>query len=165
MVRNLGSQVRQGILNYTEASVEAIVNLGGGHPFLTRQFCSLLYQQHDYQPGEITIKAIPIAVEHFIYDEKNHHTLDASIWEDAGKVALWGEMQAHVNQAILLDIARANEPLTRENLLATSEADARRTALINLERFHFIYQPEQVSTLYNMVFCVPGCVVAGWGLE
>lgn len=142
MVRNLGRQVRQGGLDYTDASVEAIANLSGGHPFLARQFCSLLYQQRNCQSGKITVKAIPAAIEHFIYDEQTTTNLDAGIWQDAGNVALWGETQSQVNQAMLLDLAQANEPLIRESLLAAPDADARRTALINLERFHFIYQPE-----------------------
>ena len=139
MVRNIGRQVG---LVYEDESVARIAEYSGGHPFLARQFCSLLYKQRDRQPGEIKADAIAAAIEHFIYDEQTVTHLDAGIWQDAGNQTLWGAEQAPVNQAILLDIARANEPLSKETLLDTSEADSRRTALINLERYHFIHQPE-----------------------
>jgi hypothetical protein len=139
MVRNIGRQIG---LVYEDESVETIADLSGGHPFLARQFCSLLYKQRSYQPGEITADAIPAAVRDFIDDEQTVTHLDAGIWQDAGNAALWGEAQARINQAITLDLARADEPLSEESLLDAPDADARRTALINLDRFHFIHQPE-----------------------
>ena len=150
MIRNIGRQVG---LVYNDSAVESIANLSGGHPFLARQFCSLLYKKRDRQPGEITADAIHAVIEHFIYDAQTVTHLDAGIWQDAGNVALWGEAQAKVNQAILLELARAEEPMTTEELLATANADARRTALINLERFHFIYQsePDHYALRYGLL--------------
>ncbi len=135
MVCNIGQQVS---LRYDDASVEAIVELSGGHPFLARQLCSLLYRLRDHQPGTITVDAFPAAVEHFIYDIQTVTHLDAGIWQDAGNAALWGEAQAQANQAILLALAQAEEPLSKEVLLNAPDADVRRAALIDLERFHFI---------------------------
>ena len=139
MVRNIGRQVG---LVYSDESLDAIAALSGGHPFLARQLCSLLYKQRGRQPGQIDAAAIPAAVEHFIYDEQTVTHLDAGIWQDAGNPALWGEEQAKINQAILLELARADGSALRDRLLDSPDADLRRTALINLERFHFIHQPE-----------------------
>ncbi|MCD4738209.1 MAG: hypothetical protein K8R89_02990 [Anaerolineae bacterium] len=139
MVRNIGQQVR---LSYSVDTLQIIVDLSGGHPFLARQFCSLLYKQRGRQPGQIEAAAIPAAVEHFIYDEQTVTHLDAGIWQDAGNPALWGEEQAQINQALLLELARADGPVPQDRLLDSPNADLRRTALINLERFHFIHQPE-----------------------
>jgi photosystem II stability/assembly factor-like uncharacterized protein len=139
MVRNIGRQVG---LVYDDASVQAIADLSGGHPFLARQFCSLLYRQLDRQSGQIELGLIPSAIEHFIYDDQTVTHLDAGIWQDAGNISLWGKAQAQVNQEILLDLSRADEPLSEEAILDAPDVDTRRTALINLERFHFIHQPE-----------------------
>jgi hypothetical protein len=88
------------------------------------------------------LDAIPSAIEHFIYDAQTVTHLDAGIWQDAGNISLWGKAQARVNQEILLDLSRADEPLSEEAILDAPDVDTRRTALINLERFHFIHQPE-----------------------
>ena len=139
MVRNIGRQVG---LVYEDESVALIAEYSGGHPFLARQLCSLLYKQRGRQPGQIKAAAIPAAVEHFIYDEQTVTHLDAGIWQDAGNPALWGEEQAQINQALLLELARADGPTPQDRLLDSPNADLRRTALINLERFHFIHQSE-----------------------
>jgi photosystem II stability/assembly factor-like uncharacterized protein len=149
MVRNIGRQVG---LVYSDESLEAIAALSGGHPFLARQLCSLLYKQRGRQPGQIEAADVPAAVEHFIYDEQTVTHLDAGIWQDAGNPALWGEDQAQINQALLLELARADSPVPQDGLLDRPDADLRRTALINLERFHFIHQPE------------PGTYVLRYGL-
>jgi len=139
MTRNIGRQVN---LIYSDQSLDAVAVLSGGHPFLARQLCSVLYRQRDRQPGQIEADAISPAVEHFIYDDQTVTHLDAGIWQDAGNPALWREAQAQVNQVLLLELARADDPVPQDDLLDNSDADLRRTALINLERFHFIHQPE-----------------------
>jgi hypothetical protein len=139
MVRNIGRQVG---LVYDDDSLDAISALSGGHPFLARQLCSVLYRQRGCQPGQVGIVDIPTGVDHFIYDEQTVAHLDAGIWQDAGNPVLWGEAQAQVNRVLLLELARADSPVPQDALLDTPDADLRRTALINLERFHFIHQPE-----------------------
>lgn len=139
MMRNIGGQVG---LTYDDASVELISDYSGGHPFLARQFCSLIYKQREYQPGEIKQDIIPTIVKNFIQDNRTVAHLDEGIWQTAGAVELWGKEQAQVNQHILLDLARADEPLPEGIVLEGPSADERQTALIDLERFHFIHQPE-----------------------
>jgi hypothetical protein len=139
MVRNIGRQIG---LVYSDESVQAINDLSGGHPFLARQLCSLLYQRRSRQAGQIETTEIPPGVRQFIYDDLTVTHLDQGVWRDAGNVALWGEANAHVNQSLLLDLARADGPVTQDDLLSGPDADARQTALINLERFHIIHQPE-----------------------
>ncbi len=65
MVRNIGRQIG---LVYSEASLTAIASLSGGHPFLARQLCSLLYRRRNRQAGQIEASEIPAAVHQFIYD-------------------------------------------------------------------------------------------------
>jgi hypothetical protein len=140
MIRNIGRQVG---LVYDDASVVAIAGLSGGHPFLARQFCSLLYKRRGRQPGEITIEAIPATTHRFVRDnDLALPLLDAGIWQEAGKAVLWGEVQAQCNQHILLELAQADNPLTEQVLLAGSDKKRRETALIDLEHVHFIYQPD-----------------------
>jgi hypothetical protein len=82
-------------------------------------------------------------LQRFIYDGPTATHLDAGIWQDIGNAALWGAAQAQANQAILFDLARANDSVTQKDLLSGPDADIRQTALIDLEeRFHIIYQPE-----------------------
>ncbi|MCP4516158.1 MAG: hypothetical protein GY824_13145 [Delftia sp.] len=137
MVRNIGQQIG---LVYSAESAQAIGELSGGHPFLARQLCSLLYKLRGRRPGQIEAAEIPPGVERFIYDEQTVAHLDAGLWQDAGNPALWEAAQA--NQALLLDLARAGGPLPQADLLAGPDADARRVALINLERYHFVHQAE-----------------------
>jgi hypothetical protein len=139
MIRNIGRQVG---LVYDTVSVESVAELSGGHPFLARQLCSLLYQLREQRSGQITEAAIPAAVEQFIYDEQKVTHLDAGIWQDARNISLWGKTQADINQTILLELAEANDPLSKNDLLNGENVASRHTALINLERFHFIHQLE-----------------------
>jgi hypothetical protein len=139
MVRNIGRQVG---LVYGDQSIELVIQMSGGHPFLARQLCSLLYRQRDQRPGEVGPDEISLAVDHFIYDMQTVRYLEEGIWKDAGNISLWGEKQAKVNQEILLELARADEPLTKDALLEATGADIRRASLISLERFHFVHQPD-----------------------
>ena len=140
MVRNIGKQVG---LEYDEESLKAISELSGGHPFLARQLCSLLYNKRNFKDGLITFSEIPPCTEDFIYsDDKYVPHLDAGIWRDAGNPTLWGEVGGRINQILLLELARAREPIPRNRLQGGPDSDARRAALIGLERFQFIYQPE-----------------------
>ena len=102
----------------------------------------MIYKQRQGRPGQIIATDIPIGVEQFIYDEQTVTHLNAGIWQDAGNPVLWGEDQAQINQELLLELARADGPIPRDGLLDSPDADLRHTALINLERFHFIHQPE-----------------------
>jgi ligand-binding sensor domain-containing protein len=140
MVRNIGLQVG---LVYEEGSLEAIAALSGGHPFLARQFCSLLYNRRNRQVGQVEPAEIPAGVRQFIFDDASVTHLDNGLWQEAGNAALWGsQVMANTNQALLRDLARADGAVPQAELLAAREADARQTALINLERYHLICQPE-----------------------
>ncbi len=138
LVRNVGRQVG---LVYDDPALEQITALSGGHPFLARQLCSLLYRQQGRQPGQIRAAALPAAIERFLYDRQTITHLDDGIWLDAGNPALWGQAQATINQALLLQLAQADDPLPTATLLDAPDAGLRRTALIDLERFHFVHQP------------------------
>lgn len=139
MVRNIGLQVG---LVYSDESLAAISQLSGGHPFLARQLCSVLYKQRNRQVGQIEIDEVPAGVRQFIYDDATVAHLDNGLWQEAGNASLWGQLAAKTNQAILIDLARAGAPLDQTELLKGSNVDARQTALINLERYHLIYQPQ-----------------------
>jgi hypothetical protein len=139
MVRNIGQQIG---LVYSEESLQDISGLSGGHPFLARQLCSVLYKRHGRQAGLIETDEIFPGVRQFIYDDLTVTHLDAGIWQDAGNTALWGVANARVNQSLLLDLARADGPVPQDDILSGPDADARQTALINMERFHIVYQPE-----------------------
>ena len=149
MVRNLGQQVG---LVYSQASLEAIQQLSGGHPFLARQLCSLLYRARGRQAGQIEIGELPAGVQRFIHDEATVAHLDAGIWRDVGSPTLWGEL-ATLNQELLLQLAAAPGPLSEHELLAGPEPNARRSALINLEHFHLINRPrpEQIVIRFGLL--------------
>jgi hypothetical protein len=140
MIRNIGLQIG---LVYSEESLAAISALSGGHPFLARQLCSLLYKQRGRQAGQIEITEIPAGVHQFIYDDMTVSYLDAGIWQDAGNPILWDgdKTKAEANQALLLDLATADNPVPKTDLLAGRDP-SRQTALINMERFHIIHQPQ-----------------------
>jgi ligand-binding sensor domain-containing protein/tetratricopeptide (TPR) repeat protein len=139
MVRNIGQQIG---LVYSEASLQAISDLSGGHPFLARQLCSVLYRRRGRQAGLIETDEIPSGVRQFIYDDLTVTHLDAGIWRDAGSAALWGAANARVNQSLLLDLACAHGPVSQDDILSGPDSDARQTALINMERSHIVYQPQ-----------------------
>ncbi len=139
MMRNLGRQVG---LVYAEASLREILTLSGGHPFLARQLGSLLLRMRDYNPGEVQLDEVRQAAERFIYDGETAYHLEQNLWRDAGNPTLWGEKQARINHLLLLELARAEQPLSKAHLLDGPQADLRREALLRLERFHLIHQPE-----------------------
>lgn len=140
MVRNIGAQIG---LVYSEKSLAAIYELSGGHPFLARQLCSLLYSRRKRQAGRIEESEIPATVQRFINDPATgDKLLDQGIWQDAGNAALWDVEGAQANHSLLKDLARADGPMPRDQLIEHQDAKTRRTALLNLERFHIIYQPQ-----------------------
>lgn len=139
MVRNIGQQVG---LVYEPESLQSINLLSGGHPFLARQLCSVLFGNRDYQPGRIEQADIPASVHQFIYDDITVTHLDAGIWQDVGNASLWGSDNARVNQEILLELARAGNPVKMLDITSGPNSDARQATLFNLERFQVIFQPE-----------------------
>ena len=126
MVENIGGQVG---LIYEEESLDQITRLSGGHPFLARQLCSLIYKLRDRKPGQIVADDLTPAVHQFIYDDETVTRLDAGIWQEAGNKALWGAEAAMINQEIILEIASASKPVSIKELLSTSDAVLRQAAL------------------------------------
>ncbi len=149
MASNIGLQIN---LKYDSECLDEIYRFSGGHPFLARQLCSLLYHRRNRKSGQVRLEEIPSAVKEFIYDETTITHLDEGIWQDAGNVSLWGPINANANQSLLLRLATDDVPLTESEILNGPELDARQTSLINLERFHVIYKPE------------PGCYAIRFGL-
>lgn len=139
MVCNIGDQIS---LSYEPQCLDEIYHLSGGHPFLARQICSLLYRRRGRKSGYVKLEELPPAVKEFIYDEAMVTQLDDGIWKDAGNVNLWGDVKAAANQSLLLDIANKNIPLSEGELLSGTDADIKQVSLINLERFHIVYCPE-----------------------
>lgn len=139
MVRNIGSQVG---LVYDEDSLQAIADLSGGHPFLARQLCSVLFSLRDRELGQINRHEINGAVHHFIYSDQTVPYLDAGIWQDAGNVHLWSSPeQAEENQNVLLELAKADGLLSTEDLLSPNPV-VRRESIIGLTSYGIIYDPE-----------------------
>jgi hypothetical protein len=139
MVRNIGSQVG---LVYDEDSLQAIADLSGGHPFLARQLCSVLFSLRDRELGQIRRDEIDGAVHHFIYSDQTVPYLDAGIWQDAGNAHLWSSPeQAEENQSVLLELAKADGLLSTEDLLSPNPA-VRRESIIGLTNYGIIYDPE-----------------------
>jgi tetratricopeptide (TPR) repeat protein len=138
MASNIGRQVE---LKYELESLQAISELSGGHPFLARQLCGVLYERRDCKGGVVRFPEIAPCVDYFILNEETVTHVDAGIWRDAGNEALWSEAGGRINQSLLLDLARAGESLPREELLGGVNRNARLNALINLERIHIVYNP------------------------
>jgi tetratricopeptide (TPR) repeat protein len=138
MVSNIGGQVG---LSYHPKSLNEINDLSGGHPFLARQLCSLLYEMRGYKVGEIGPAELPLGIEKYVFMEDYTTDLDGGLWQDAGKVALWGEDGARENQRLLLRLAAAQAPLPEDVVLEGADREVGKTALFNLEQFHFINQP------------------------
>ena len=140
MVRSIGAQIG---LVYSEESLQMISELSGGHPFLARQLCSLLYKRRDRRDKNKPIEVLEVVntAQRFIYDDSTVSRL-VRIWQDAGNEELWGAASAKANQSILLSLARVGDLVPSDDLLNHPDTDAHRAALINLERFHFIYQPQ-----------------------
>ncbi|MGB0383453.1 MAG: CHAT domain-containing protein [Ardenticatenaceae bacterium] len=138
MVSSIGAQIR---LQYSQESLQLISKLSGGHPFLARQLCSLLYKTHGDKNNAIRVSDVDNTVKRFIDDESTEIRL-ARIWQEAGNEKVWGAAKAEINQSVLLDLARADGSVAYDDLLDGPKRKARRTALINLERFHFVYQPQ-----------------------
>ena len=141
MIRSIGAQIG---LAYSDDSLQLISELSGGHPFLARQLCSLLYKRRQYDKRQrIEVPEVAHTAQRFIYDDSTASRL-VRIWQDAGNNELWGAASAEANHSLLLDLARAGHPVPEHDLLnhPDADADARQVALINLERYHMIHQPQ-----------------------
>lgn len=150
MISNIGRQVD---LEYDPDSLQDIIRLSGGHPFLARQLCSLLYKMRDYRAGSVKSIEIPNVIHQFMYDATLSRHIDAGIWEDVGKEAMWGTAGALANKALLLELARADSPVERDDIIRGADADEKQDALFNLERFHIINQvkPETYAIRFGLL--------------
>lgn len=147
MVENIGSQVG---LVYDADCLQAIADLSGGHPFLARQLCSVLFSLRNRELGQIERSEIDIAAHHFIYSDQTVPYLDAGIWQDAGNTHLWSSPeQAQENQNVLLELARADGLVSTEHLLSPNPT-IRRESLIGLTNYGIIHDPE--PGLYTIKF-------------
>jgi hypothetical protein len=152
MVSNIGSQID---LRYDQASLEEIARLSGGHPLLVRRLCSVLYQRRNYEPGEITLGEIGPVVNELLIDPKFDYQLEEGFWNDAANEHLWdGPEYAQANQAILLEMAQAGQPLHETTLLNRPDRDLRRRAILGMRDFHIIHEPEPgYYAIRCLLFC------------
>jgi photosystem II stability/assembly factor-like uncharacterized protein len=85
MITSIGGQMG---LRYDEEAVAYLAQVGGGHPYLTRQLCSLLYEHlQANQPAnaplsqQITLEMAEQAVARYLRNPLNY--LDASLWQSS----------------------------------------------------------------------------------
>jgi tetratricopeptide (TPR) repeat protein len=147
MVRTIGSRVE---LSYSDAATDYIADCSGGHPFLARRLCSVAYAMRGSQPGDVPLEVLRRAAEQLIFAPRYAvMTGDVGLWQEAGDALRWGEVPARANQAILVALARAEEPPAEAELIAGADFAARRTALYALKELSLIRTSEQDPVAAN----------------
>jgi hypothetical protein len=137
MVTNLGLQVG---LEYSTEAAAFIAAASGGHPLFARKLCSTAYQACGRKLGMMALaelrKAFTLLVEQS--DLAGPLFGGTGLWEQVGVAAYWGDETARLNHTLLMQLAEAEGPVRREELLAGPERVARRKALDLLERLSLV---------------------------
>jgi hypothetical protein len=141
MVRNIGRQV---VISYGDDAALQIARASGGHPYLARQLCSLIYGQRRRRPGEVTLPEVEDAVETFLFDARYAAAInETGLWGELTRGPLWNEKASLANEAVLRVLSRADGPVTEQALGAESEPAAGRAALAALEQLCVIRRVEE----------------------
>jgi hypothetical protein len=132
MVRNIGRQV---VLSYEDDAALRVARASGGHPSLARQLCSLMFEQRDRRPGEVTLSDVEAAEETFLFDPQYAAAInETGLWGELTRGPLWSEKASLANEAILFALARADGPVPERDLLGEGAPAARRASLAVLEQ-------------------------------
>ena len=75
MITNIGEQLG---LTYSAESLTRIYQETGGHPFITRQLCSLILSRVSHRPSQIQVEQVEEAVSYYI---ENRADYLESIWQ------------------------------------------------------------------------------------
>jgi len=141
MIRNIGRQVG---LVYPDESVEIIAKASGGHPFLARQLCSLVYRERNRQPGIVPVDSVRKAVERFIFDPEYNVLLnEKGLWGELCDERLWGEEISIANREVLSALAQS--PVA-PNTKCFSNSITHHSAIFALQQIHAI---QAVKNFHN----------------
>lgn len=111
MITNIGEQLG---LTYSAESLMRIYQETGGHPFITRQLCSLILQKVSHRPCQIQTDQVEEAVGDYL---ENHTDYLESIWERLSRV----------EQNIIVKIAKQGPCSLEEIIPDKLLADRKRT--------------------------------------
>jgi hypothetical protein len=123
MIDSLGSQMG---VRYEPEALALLARVGGGHPFVTRQMCSLSVEDR-LGGGVFTVTAAQAqeAVEEFVL-------------RDPYLGELWRTRLDDMQREMLIALAQASEPVLRARLLPASQRQQALAALTMLEEFTLI---------------------------
>jgi len=120
MIRNIGSQMA---LEYSEEAATLVAEVSGGHPFLARQLCSLVFQQLGRR-GHVSIEYIQEAIRQFIINPNTSCMLDEKgLWNEMTDSGVWPVAQTVENESILKSLAQI-EPQPKQKFI-TQATDQR----------------------------------------
>ena len=142
MVTNLGLQVG---IEYSSEVTSFIADASGGHPLFARKLCSAAYQARGRKPGMINLEEVHKAFTLLVERSDLSGPLFGStgLWEQAGLATYWGNETARLNQALLIQLAEAEGPVRRKELLDSPDRVARRKALDLLEHLGLVHVHEK----------------------
>lgn len=162
MIRNIGSQMN---LRYNDEAASCIADLSGGHPFLARQLCSVIVENlqssADSLPTrdtrnsieEITMAELQKAAEDFVRAPQTACLLNENgLWGEVTDRYLWPLPQIEENQSILKELAANNARPESALLAATSNQEARKQSLHELEQRAVINELDELLHIQMMIF-------------
>lgn len=135
MVRNIGRQIG---LTYDQETLDFIAQASGGHPYLARQLCSLAYQSLR-RAGAVPLDVVHQAAERFVRNPRTAAFVDDNgLWGYLGQPDLWGLMGGRANQAVLIDLTVAPQPLAAQELKEGPNPEGRASAIFALRELWVI---------------------------
>lgn len=149
MIRSLGHQVK---LEYSQQAIDLIYEAGGGHPFITRQICSLAFSQMK-QPGQVPLELLQHVIEEFIYDPDTASLLNRDgLWGSITEAAIWGRQEARAQGDLLRFLASECDPRPIIEFVQGKNSASKRAAIQELKNLHII--KEVAPGHYDIAF---GC--------
>jgi tetratricopeptide (TPR) repeat protein len=123
MVLNIGAGMG---VDYTEDALQYLYEQSGGHPFITRQMCSLAVKKADWPNTKLKKDDIVSVARDYLHSPET----EAYIAEE-----LWGALHDEVEMGLLKDLAQ-HQPQTENELIpesfALSQKQVRKKALSKL---------------------------------
>jgi hypothetical protein len=110
MIVSLGNQMG---VSYDQQALGFLVNIGGGHAFLTRQLCSQIIRDKS-RPIQVSWKDAKYVVESYLVAPHNY--LEESLW------ALDEGGPSSEEAGILQEISRTNGPTKKENIIPSESS-------------------------------------------
>lgn len=150
MIRNIGQQVE---IEYDDFAINRIAKLSGGHPFIARQLCSLIYESRQRERGTVALKEVTESASRFLYDPRYASILNENgLWGEISNISLWGTGLAESNKTLILSFAESSTPIKKSAIINQEKGEIFLSSLFALEQLSVIKKIDDSVDSFSITF-------------